>query len=561
MSLTEIDITETFKKWSLSLKEEFISNGKISSKRLVYTSVQKRFPDFISLLESIGLKDWFKEVMYCILKDVQHIPKCPVCGNSVPLRNYVIGFQKTCCAECSMKALHSKNVASKISKSLRTNYLKSCPDDSVYKKYDIEIDEEDRNYFNVHNYCKHGDIHIYRNTFYKIEKTAQSTFCPECNREIFDSYSPTEQEILDFQMEFPEFYRKNKHSLNGKWLMLYYPKKFKILKVYYEKYIDTFDETDPCTVTESYYVFINGLKSRPTCTMEGCDEFVPFQKTANAYSMFCKSHGNSYMCSGKEYELKEFIDSLGVHYKHNDRDTIDKELDFYFPDKHTAIEFNGCWFHSDWFKGKSYHRDKYLMCKGLGIKLMTVWEDDWTDKTDIVKGIIKDRLGVYETTVNSNSTVTKEIDASDAKRFLEENHLHVYSNSKYKYGLYSGDELVELMTLRMSRSDDRVVELTRLCTKLGWFVNDGADKLFSHFVKKHPEIEEVVAYIDCDVCDENIYESLGFKYEGMTDDWTWFYKGRRVNKTDKIERSKKEFGLHKCYSSGVMKFKWVRTDR
>lgn len=101
-------------------------------------------------------------------------------------------------------------------------------------------------------------------------------------------------------------------------------------------------------------------------------------------------------------------------------------------------------------------------------------------------------------------------------------------------------------------------ELLRLCTKLGYCVVGGASKLFTHFIKEHPEIQEIISYADCDISNGNIYDTLGFKYEHTTDNWTWLYKGERINRINKIRNQQHELGLHKCYGSGTMKYRWTK---
>lgn len=558
MEVTDIDITKTFDEWIPALRKEFIKDNKISSKRIVYTSVQKKFPDFINLLESLRLKDWFREVMYCILSDVQYIPKCPVCGSPVPLRNFIVGFQKTCSSQCSIKFLHNDETAKKIAETQRMKHMKSCSDNSIYKRYDIRRDSTDKNYFIVHNYCEHGDVRIYDKTLCNIEQIGQSTFCVECNKNMFDLYVPTEQEIADFQKDFSTFYFKHRYALNSKWWILYYPKQLKILKVYYEKYFGKFDENDAKALAESYYVFLHKLTSVPKCAVEGCNEHTKFQGSTNTYTTFCEFHGISYNCSGKEYELKHFIDSLNIPYVHDDRELINKELDFYFAANNFAIEFNGCWYHSDYYKDKSYHKDKYNRCKNKGVQLMTVWEDDWTHKQDIVKSIIKSKLGIYDNRLGARQTIIKEVDTAESRTFLDENHLQGYCNSRYRYGLYYNGELIQLMTFGISRFNKNEIELLRLCTKLGYCVVGGASKLFTHFIKKHSEIQEIISYADCDISNGNIYDMLGFKYEHTTDNWTWLYKGERINRINKIRNQQHELGLHKCYGSGTMKYRWTK---
>lgn len=65
----------------------------------------------------------------------------------------------------------------------------------------------------------------------------------------------------------------------------------------------------------------------------------------------------------------------------NNRSMINNtELDIYIPDLKIAFEFNGLYWHSELFKDKNYHRNKTLKCNDVGIKLIHIWEDDWSNK-------------------------------------------------------------------------------------------------------------------------------------------------------------------------------------
>ena len=156
-----MNIQEEFKDWISDIKEYLMNDETIYSKKIVYSSIKKHFPEFIQKLEFLELSDNFREIMYCILKDVPEIPICPVCKqNILPLRNYVIGFQQTCSKECAYTNFHSVETYDKISKTVKAKYKNSLSQDSPVIKYNAERDRNDRNYFILKDYCKHGNVHI-----------------------------------------------------------------------------------------------------------------------------------------------------------------------------------------------------------------------------------------------------------------------------------------------------------------------------------------------------------------------------------------------------------------
>jgi hypothetical protein len=56
-----------------------------------------------------------------------------------------------------------------------------------------------------------------------------------------------------------------------------------------------------------------------------------------------------------------------------------KELDLYIPDFNVAIEINGLYWHSEKFRDKWYHFEKWEKCRENGITLLTFYSDDLSE--------------------------------------------------------------------------------------------------------------------------------------------------------------------------------------
>ena len=57
-----------------------------------------------------------------------------------------------------------------------------------------------------------------------------------------------------------------------------------------------------------------------------------------------------------------------------------------------AFEFNGLYWHNELNKTNNYHLNKSNLCEEKGIQLISIWEDDWVYKQDIVKSMILNKL-------------------------------------------------------------------------------------------------------------------------------------------------------------------------
>lgn len=76
----------------------------------------------------------------------------------------------------------------------------------------------------------------------------------------------------------------------------------------------------------------------------------------------------------REEEIKQFIIDKGFEVK-KDRTFLEgKELDIFIPSLNIAIEYCGLYHHSDKFKYKNYHYDKYVKCLTKGIILIHIFE-------------------------------------------------------------------------------------------------------------------------------------------------------------------------------------------
>lgn len=108
--------------------------------------------------------------------------------------------------------------------------------------------------------------------------------------------------------------------------------------------------------------------------------------------------GSRHQNSSLEYEVLTFVKSV---YEgkiiENDRSVLgSKELDIYLPDVQIAIEVNGLYCHSVAKTSKeTYHYDKFKECADKGIRLITVWQDDWENKNAFIKGFLKQQIDKY----------------------------------------------------------------------------------------------------------------------------------------------------------------------
>jgi len=229
-----------------------------------------------------------------------------------------------------------------------------------------------------------------------------------------------------------------------------------------------------------------------------------------------------------EIELRNFIDSLGVSYYINDRKIIKpKEIDIYIPSKKIGIEFNGLYWHSEYFVENDYHKNKHKLAKKNNIELIQIFEDEWILKKNVVKSIIKNRLGFVNKKHFARKCKIKEVNSSIVNEFLNKNHIQGYVASKINIALYHNDEIVSVMTFGPQRKSlgarkkKNSYEMLRFCNKTNLLVVGGASKLFKYFLKKY-DVNEVVTYADIRYFNGGSYEKMGFTYHSITKPNYWY---------------------------------------
>lgn len=232
---------------------------------------------------------------------------------------------------------------------------------------------------------------------------------------------------------------------------------------------------------------------------------------------------------GTSYLEKELIDFVKSNYAGqiilNDRTLLNgKELDIYLPDIQVAIEFNGLYWHSELEKPKNYHLNKTVMCNGLGIQLIHVFEDDWIYKTHITKSRLLNKLH-KSILVYARKCDIRMVDAIHTKQFLNNHHIQGWCVSDINVGLYHENELVSIMTFGNRKiSSKSQFELLRFCNKINVRVAGGASKLFNYF-KLNFDIDTVLSYADYSWSSGNLYKELNFKYLRNTDVNYWWVVG------------------------------------
>jgi hypothetical protein len=216
------------------------------------------------------------------------------------------------------------------------------------------------------------------------------------------------------------------------------------------------------------------------------------------------------------------------------------QLDIYLPEEKFAIEYCGLIWHSSKFKhDNNSHKNKLEMCEKQGIRLLTVFEDEWIHKRPIVESRIKNALGCTSTKINGRDCETREISTSEALNFCEDYHIQGRGHCCIAYGLFYNSELISVISFskpsiaKGATSEMYDYELNRFCSKPDITIIGGASKLFSAFIKFN-QFEKVLTFCDLRWGTGSVYEHMGFKYIGRTKPNYYYFgeptQGKRVHR-------------------------------
>lgn len=220
---------------------------------------------------------------------------------------------------------------------------------------------------------------------------------------------------------------------------------------------------------------------------------------------------------------------------HNKKNLVGNyELDIYIPSKRVGIEFNGTYWHSDIHKEQSYHQNKVIAFAKVNIRLISIFEYEWTDveKRRKIIGLLKSSLTESNKIYYARNLKVCDISNTEAKRFCNENHLQNGIDSTYNIGIKDeSGELLGVMTFGKSRFNEDKIELYRMAFKIGTAIVGGAEKMFGYFVSNHPDIQSIVTYCDISKFTGNSYSRLGFKSIKLTKpSYVWVNRREILNR-------------------------------
>lgn len=271
--------------------------------------------------------------------------------------------------------------------------------------------------------------------------------------------------------------------------------------------------------------------------------------------------------SKTQLEIAEYVksiiqDSVVI----NDTNTIKSpkgrslELDIFIPSRMVAIEFNGLIWHSSWSsKNKANtHLNKAMACRAAGVSLLAVFEDEWKNKQELIKAMIRHRLGIYHRKIRASKLQVVHFSKNkDFSWFFERNHIDGHARGKFAIGLLHDNQLVSCMSFRVNFNGE--MEICRFASDYDFHVYGAASKLLGEFRKLHTN--PLVTFSNNRIGKGDVYLKLGFQLiqENNPSYWytdgysrIWRFKCKRNNSPEILSKypTEREQALAGIFSNG-----------
>jgi len=439
-------------------KSRFISDGKIINVWCKSKYFDKHATEEEKIWMSSLLGDTIAEKLFLFYHACSR-PCCPVCKKPLKFKSFDLGYYEYCSTSCkSRNQVRSDETKRKTAETLKKTML---------ERYGVE------------NYWQTEESRSLPRDFSKRQPRTKQQYAEEAKKRAATNLSRygnvcslhgTNHDRTTAVLE--EKYgangvqkMANETASNNRWT-----KHHEAL----EKYcIDNNIEIVNFTIKNSKNFF--------KCKICG-EEF----HRVNGFPVCPRCNKPNIFISKKEKEILEYIKSIyDGPIRDNDRKLLSgKELDVYLPDLKLAFEYNGTFWHGyskctkvSLAEFKRKIEEKRLLCRDLGVRLITIDECDYIDRPEVFKRFISNVI-LPKRRVNARDCELRKIDTKTARDFLEYYHVNGFRGGETKLGLYEGDELLSVAVFGKHKKEN---ECIRLCFKTGVEIVGGWAKLRAHF--------------------------------------------------------------------------------
>jgi hypothetical protein len=481
----------------------------------------------------------FSQMLYNYVYDIKEIKLCPICQkNELKFKNFNIGYRKYCSPKCVMsnKELifkrNEKSIITNLKKygvtnPLKNEEIKQKVRKTIKEKYNTDYyiqTEEFKNKMKDYNMKMYGKEYYFQTEEFKnksklknIEKYNVDHYMK--NKEIKEKIKNIH--ILKYGVPYIPRTEESKQKYKNTHIQIYGYEHYMIYKKENNMFKDFFNNQS----TEYYHNFdnihyklinvdnkyLNMLHINKHDFSISKQLFYLRKKKHSEICTICNPTDLN-VVSEMEKELYEFIN---INYNGEILTNTKKiiypyELDIYIPNLKLAFEFNGLYWHSEINKPNDYHKNKTELCDKKDIKLIHVYEDDWTFKRNIIKSLILKQLNYNFNEILVNECILSEInDISIIKEFINNNSIDYYKKSNINIGLFYDNKLISLMTIIKNKNN---YTICNYCEDINIIINGAINTYINYIIEKYKPIK-IQFFIENNNISEKILKDIGFIFK------------------------------------------------
>lgn len=162
--------------------------------------------------------------------------------------------------------------------------------------------------------------------------------------------------------------------------------------------------------------------------------------------------------------------------------------------------------------------DLKRMYEKRGNNVIIIFEDEYLSNKNIVLSKIKHICGLEsdKEKIYARKCTISQVGSSQAKMFLNANHIQGYVPSTLYLGAFYEGKMVAVMSFKKETNDSLKWELTRFASENNRICSGIGGKLFKHFINNF-EHSEIKSFADkrWTYTKDNIYSKLGFECVGF----------------------------------------------
>jgi hypothetical protein len=181
-----------------------------------------------------------------------------------------------------------------------------------------------------------------------------------------------------------------------------------------------------------------------------------------------------------------------------------QQLDIWVPSRRVAFEYNGLFWHSDILSHnkRGRHHKKALSCFQKDVELFAFFSDEWDQKQELVKAMIRHRLGLSGPRLDIGRCEIRYLEKErDWNSFFVRNHLDGTPKGSWGPGMFFEGALVACAVVRGNR-------IIRLAVDYDYSIPNAVEQLIRLVQERVPEF---VVLSDNRIENGDCYKALGFQ--------------------------------------------------